>query len=210
MKIQGISERAMGELAGVNSAFVGLAAMSEQEDTGGIGLSRTIVRRLSLLDDASRRRLGFHPFSLFTLNFQDVPGWSALLEQRVRDGEEVLYWPDDGSRLYQFLVMALAAVRELAEREPLSASVLFGIPSPLVPKLGETDIGALPAVATAIKPWLRARCSNREDWWDRMILASCSDEADRADRYRGVHASLMRALNLEEPRAKGGRLYRRS
>lgn len=209
MTIQGISDRAMRELAGVNAAFISVVSLGDGERRGSFGLADETVSRLRLLDDDSRQRLAFRPYALFTLNFRNAVGWSELLEERVHDVDAAQYWPDDASRVHQFLAMTLAAVRELAEREPLSASVLFGIPPTLVDGLRCLDIGRLPAVATKVKPWLRARCATRPDWWGRMIMASCAKGVDSPCHFRGVHASLMRALGLEHARLRGGRLCRR-
>jgi hypothetical protein len=209
--MKGISGRAMRELASVNCAFVGVATMGEIKNCSQLrfGLEEETVGRLRLLDEAARRRLGYRPFSLFTLRFQDVPAWDAVLERRVRDGDPVFAWPDNGSRLHQFLLMALAAFRELAEREPLSASVLFGAPPALVTQMTRVDISALPGIAKTVKPWLSARCATERDWWRWMILKSCVETDECPDRHRGVHASLMRALNLDKARLRGGRLCRR-
>jgi hypothetical protein len=207
--MRGISDRAMRELAGVNAAFVSVVALGDGEHRGGFGLADETVSRLRLLDEDSRHRLALRPYALFTLNFRNATGWKELVERRVHDGDAAQYWPDDASRVHQFLAMTLAAVRELAEREPLSASVLFGIPPTLVNGLSCLDIGRLPAVATKIKPWLRARCATRPDWWNRLIMASCAEGLDCPCLFRGVHASLMRALGLEKARLRGGRLCRR-
>jgi hypothetical protein len=67
----------------------------------------------------------------------------------------------------------------------------------------------LPAVATKIKPWLKARCATRHDWWSRMIVTSCAQGVECPCRHRGLHTSLMRALGLDQVRVKGGRLCRR-
>ncbi|MGD2031556.1 MAG: hypothetical protein PVI25_00940 [Gammaproteobacteria bacterium] len=209
MTMQGISERAMRELAGVNAAFISVVTMDDAERRGGFGLADEIISRLRLLDDESRRRMAYRPFALFTLNFRDSAGWKQLVEQRVHDGDAAQYWPDDASRVHQFLAVTLAAVRELAEREPPSASVLFGIPPVLVDGLRDLDIGRLPAVATKIKPWLKARCATRHDWWSRMIVTSCAQGVECPCRHRGLHTSLMRALGLDQVRVKGGRLCRR-
>lgn len=209
MTIQGISDRAMRELAGVNAAFISVVTMDDGQVSGNFGLPDEIVSRLRLLDEDSRRRLAYRPFALFALNFRDSARWKQLVEQRVHDGDAAQYWPDDASRVHQFLAVTLAAVRELAEREPLSASVLFGIPPALVAGLRDLDIGRLPAVATKIQPWLRARCATRRDWWSRMIVTSCAEGMECPCRHRGLHTSLMGALGLEQARLKGGRLCRR-
>ena len=83
MTMQGISERAMRELAGVNAAFISVVTMDDAERRGGFGLADEIISRLRLLDDESRRRMAYRPFALFTLNFRDSAGWKQLVEQRV-------------------------------------------------------------------------------------------------------------------------------
>ena len=83
MTMQGISERAMRELAGVNAAFISVVTMDDAERRGGFGLADEIISRLRLLDDESRRRMAYRPFALFTLNFRDSAGWKQLVEQQL-------------------------------------------------------------------------------------------------------------------------------
>lgn len=209
MMLRGISDRAMRELAGVNSAFVSMAVLESPEKGGCLGLKKETLARLRLLEDEALRRLARRPHALFTLRFHDVTGWTALLERRVRDGERLYSWPDEASRLHQFLVMTLVTVRELAEREPPAASVLFGIPPDLVGTLNRFDIGALPGVAAAVRPWLKACLGARPEWWSLNIIMSCARTLEPANFHRGVHGSLMRALNLNRARLREGRLCRR-
>jgi len=209
MMLRGISDWAMRELAGVNSAFVSMAALESSNKDECFGLKKETLARLRLLEDEARCRLARRPHALFTMRFHDVTGWAALLEQRVRDGGRVYSWPDEGSRLHQFLVMTLVTVRELAEREPPAASVLFGIPPELVGALNRFDIGVLPSVAVAVRPWLKACLGARPEWWSLNIIMSCARGLEPADFHRGVHGSLMRALNLNRARLREGRLCRR-
>lgn len=211
MGTHGISNRAIRELIGVNNAFIALTAISGEGpcDRGRFGLDGDIVGRLRLMDRVARRRLADKPYALFSLRFHDIAGWDALLDQGVRDGVGVVSWPDDGTRLHQFLVMVLGAMREMAGREPYSASVLFGVPPALGTALSRAEIGTLPALAEAVSPWLRARCAASGDWWSEMIVTACARGRPSRDPHRGIHASLMAALDLRRARLPDGRLCRR-
>lgn len=209
--MRGISDRALRELAGVNGAFIALTAMGGP-GTGGrgqFGLPGDTVERLRLMDLEARRRLADKPYALFNLRFHDLAAWDALLDEGVRDGAGVVSWPDGGTRVHQFLVMVLGAMREVAGHEPFSASVLFGMPPVLAAALSRADIGTLPVLAEAVRPWLKARCAARADWWSEMIVAACGEGRPFPDPHRGIHASLMRALDLGRARLPEGRLCRR-
>lgn len=207
----GVSGKAMRELAGVNHAFIALLMLGHAGDSGParFGLDACTIRRVRLLDDHSRARIGSGPFSLFSLRFHDIAGWRAVLGRGVREDAGTVPWPAEGGRVQQFLVMALAAIRAVAGREPVSASVLFGVPAVLAADLARTEIRALPMLAEAISPWLRARCASMTDWWEALILSACAEPADGPETHRGVHSSLVSALSLRQARLPDGRLYRR-
>jgi hypothetical protein len=200
MQRSGVSARAMCELAGVNQAFLALLMISHARDadTGRFGL-----------DDECLARIGEGPFPLFSLRFHDVAAWSAILDRGVREDAGAPPWPATGGRQQQFMVMALAAIRAVAGREPVSASVLFGVPAVLAVELGRTEIRALPMLAEAVSPWLRAKCASMTDWWNELIVSARGTTGDGFQHHRGVHTSLVSALNLRRARLPGGRLYRR-
>ncbi len=207
----GVSGKAITDLEGVNRAFLELMTTGAPvlPDTGCFGLAADTIYRVRMLDDRCRRRVGHGQFPLFSVRFHDIAAWSAVLERGVRDEVGALTWPADGGRVQQFLVMALAAIRGVAAREPVSASVLFGVPALLVADLSRIEIRALPGIAKAVTPWLRARCAAKTGWWERMIVSACQEGEGGVDNHRGVHSSLLGALSLGEARLPEGRLYRR-
>lgn len=211
MQRMGVSDKAFRELAGVNQAFVDLLTMEHagEEDAERFGLGADIVRRIRLLDERCLGRIAGRPFPLFSLRFDDLAGWTAMLARGVREDAATLSWPVEGGRVQQFLVMAIAAIRAVAAREPVSASVLFGVPASLSADLARTEIRALPALAEAVSPWLQARYASMTDWWGGLILSACGAPGDAAATHRGVHSSLVGALNLRRARVPEGRLYRR-
>jgi hypothetical protein len=211
MQRTGVSDRAFRELAGVNQAFLDLLTMENAGEEGAVqfGLGAGIVHRIRLLDERCLERIARRPFPLFSLRFDDRNSWAAVLARGVRDDAAGLSWPVDGGRVQQFLVMAIAAIRAVAAREPVSASVLFGVPASLSADLARTEIRALPAVAEAVSPWLQAKCATMSDWWSGMILFACGASTDTSATHRGIHSSLVSALNLRRARVPEGRLYRR-
>lgn len=211
MQRMGVSDKAFRELAGVNQAFIDLVTIENagEKDADRFGLGAGIVRRIRLLDAHCLERIARRPFPLFSLRFDDLASWTAVLARGVREDAAGLSWPVEGGRVQQFLVMAIAAIRAVAAREPVSASVLFGVPASLSADLARTEIRALPGVAEAVSPWLRAKCANMNDWWAGLILTACGASVDASATHRGIHSSLVSALKLRRARLPEGRLYRR-
>lgn len=211
MQRTGVSDKAFRELAGVNQAFMDLLTMEQDpdEDIDRFGLGAGIVRRIRLLDEPCLERIARRPFPLFSLRFHDLNGWSAVLARGVREDAAALSWPLEGGRVQQFLVMAITSIRVVASREPVSASVLFGVPACLSADLARTEIRALPVLAEAVSPWLQAKCASMSEWWAGLIVSACGAAVDTSATHRGVHSSLISALNLRRARVPEGRLYRR-
>ena len=205
----GLSQRALEEIAGLNHAFLGLMTGCHHGGPGTwLGLESETIRRLCLLDAEALDRLGRLPFALFSLHLNDRPAWDTLLERGVADVSDPAGWPDDGSRRQQFLMMALAAMRDMAATDRFSTSRLFGLPGELATAISRTDIVWLPIMAAAIKPWLRARHADRRDWWDAIITDADLDRPGVAQRHFGVQLSLQGALGLKQARLPRGRLCR--
>jgi len=211
MQQLGVSGKAMRELAEVNHAFLTLLVMSPvfEENRDLFGLDPDTVRRIRLLEEENLVRMGSGPFPLFSLRFHDLPGWGALLGSGVCEDACAPTWPAECGRVHQFMVMALAAIRSVAGREPVSASILFGAPAELVTQLSAAEIRSLPAIAEAASPWLRARCAAMTNWWDGLIVSACRAEEYGPETHRGIHSSLVSALDLRRARLPEGRLYRR-
>lgn len=205
----GVSQRALEEVAGLNHAFFTLLKACDGEEMAAwLGLQPATIRHLYSLDGQSVQRLSRLPFALFSLRLHDLPVWESVVECGVSEASGPGGWPDDASGRQQFLVMALGALRDMARTEPLSTSLLFGIPRDLARAIAKTEIAWLPVIADAIKPWLRARHADRWEWWEAIVSNAALSRTGVAQLHFGVHLSLQRALSLQNARLPRGRLCR--
>ena len=205
----GVSQQAFEEVAGLNQAFFSLLRTCCRDDTGAWpGLQPATLNRLCLLDGESVQRLSRLPFALFSLRLHDLPVWESVTECGVSEASGPGEWPDDGSRRHQFLVIALGTLRDMARTEPLSTSLLFGIPRDFASAISRTELAGLPVIADAIPPWRRARHAARWEWWEAIVTDAALCRPGVAQRHVGVHLSLQRALSLQNARLPRGRLCR--
>lgn len=209
----GIDERTRDEISGTNRVFLSLIRRpgTGSGATPGFGLSAAATATIASLTPHELGQLSRCPFALFSLGFEQVQDWIALLERGVTE-PGVAQWRDTDQEINQFLVIALAGLRGVAGRDPFLARLLYGIPDMLCRPLANLDLAALPILVPHLKERLRARLIGCPGFWRDLLtgiyLGADAPAGSGATRQLGLQLTLQRGLGLRGRRAAHPRLCR--
>lgn len=201
----------MDELLAANRMFLWLmrSRMNGDDAAAPFGLDRRCGALVRQLDGKAITLVARCPFALFSLDFDDHAAWRGLLEGRVAE-PELPSWSRKESDLNQFLLMVLAAIRNLSYREPFASSMLYGIAPDLGRQLASLDLAALATLAADTRAHLRVTLAESPIFWRDLLLLSAGDvsRGSAAVRALGLQLTIQRALGLTDCHANGGRLIR--
>ena len=209
----GIDERTRDEISGTNRVFLSLIRRHGMESgaTAGFGLGSAATATIVSLSLHELEQLSRCPFALFSIGFEQQEYWVALLGRRVAE-PGVARWHDADQETNQFLVIALAALRGVAGRDPFLARLLYGIPGMLCRPLASLDLAALPILVPSLKDRLRARLNTCPGFWRDLLtgvyLGADASAGSGAIRQLGLQLTLQRGLGLRGRRAAHPRLCR--
>ncbi len=209
----GIDERTRDEISGTNRVFLSLIRRHGMESgaTAGFGLGAAATATIVSLSLHELEQLSRCPFALFSIGFEQQEDWVALLGRRVAE-PGVARWHDADQETNQFLVIALAALRGVAGRDPFLARLLYGIPGMLCRPLASLDLAALPILVPSLKDRLRARLNTCPGFWRDLLtgvyLGADASAVSGAIRQLGLQLTLQRGLGLRGRRAAHPRLCR--
>ncbi len=209
----GIDETTREEISGTNRVFLSLIRRHgiESGATTGFGLGAAATATIASLTRHELAQLSRCPFALFSLGFEQEEDWVALLGRRVAE-PGVARWRDADQETNQFLVIALAALRGVAGRDPFLARLLYGIPGMLCRPLAGLDLAALPILVPSLKDRLRARLTACPGFWRDLLtgiyMGQDAPAGSGATRQLGLQLTLQRGLGLRGLRAAHPRLCR--
>ena len=173
------------DIRDLNGQFLELGLASDLSDDPRFSFSATIRSLLAGLDTSGRNTMTSSPFSLFHLCLPPRGCSAAAVADHVQDALAPDSVAAQALPTYSFGHNVLSVARRLAESNPLSLRLCFGLTRRSEARLVEMRLAGLSALAG----WpglIRPRWSDRPRVWAMLAEASAADSSVAAKRAYSV------------------------
>jgi len=175
-----------------NDAYLTDLARSASRASADTGLPPTVMASLSALDGAARRRIASVPFTLFSMRFNDMSYWQAVIERPAATPRRV---PSEG-----FGRTAVFLAWHLVQTGPAAAGVALGMSSDVAALYQWLPLGDLDRIGGLAQTVMAPRWPTNRAFWQRLLAAARSTVAIETARFFGLQ--LLAAESLQDGRLR--------